>query len=124
MEKIYKYLLLLIGTISLALGLVGIALPLLPTTPFLLLTAACYYRGSDKMYNYLITHKIFGKFIDDYRNRGGIALHVKIYTLIALWASISYCIFFLNISTVANIALFLVATTVTYHISSKKTLRD
>lgn len=124
MEKVRKYLLLILGTISLTLGLVGIVLPLLPTTPFFLLAAACYYRGSDKMYNYLITHKIFGKYIDDYRNKGGIALHVKIYTLTALWMSISYCIFFLNISIVMNVSLFFVAIMVTYHIASKKTLRN
>lgn len=120
MEKLYKYLLLILGTISLVLGFIGIILPLLPTTPFLLLSTACYCRGSNKMYNYLITHKIFGKYINDYRNKGGIALYVKIYALIALWISISYCILFLNKSMVMNISLFFVAIMVTFHISSKK----
>ncbi|WP_303859813.1 YbaN family protein [Alkalibaculum bacchi] len=124
MNGVLRYLLLGIGTLSLGLGIVGMVLPLLPTTPFLLLSAACYYRGSNRAYNYLLHHKIFGKYIDDYRNKGGITLKVKVYALTLLWLSISCCLVFSPIPSYAKVLIFFIASAVTYHIASKKTLRE
>ena len=62
-----KKLLILLGSLSLFLGLLGIALPLLPTTPFLLLSATCYFHGSDKLYRWLMTHPTLGPYIHSFR---------------------------------------------------------
>lgn len=124
MTSVLRYFLVGIGTLSLGLGIVGMVLPVLPTTPFLLLSAACYFRGSDRAYVYLLNHKIFGKYIDDYRNKGGITLKVKIYALTVLWISISCCIIFSQIPSFAKVSIFFIASAVTYHIASKKTLRE
>lgn len=122
MNGILRYFLLGIGTLSLGLGIVGIVFPLLPTTPFLLLSAACYFRSSNRAYEYLLNHKVFGKYIDDYRNKGGIALKIKIYALTLLWLSISSCIIFSQMPSFAKVLIFLIASVVTYHIASRKTL--
>ena len=62
-----KTLYIVLGSISLALGILGIFLPLLPTTPFLLLTAALYFKGSPRLYNWLLNHRHFGPYIRNFR---------------------------------------------------------
>ena len=62
-----KILLIAIGSFFLILGFIGILIPGLPTTPFLLLSAACYFRSSDRLYSWLLNHKIFGKYIRNFR---------------------------------------------------------
>ena len=62
-----KTLCIILGSISLALGILGIFLPLLPTTPFLLLTAALYFKGSPRLYNWLLNHRHFGPYIRNFR---------------------------------------------------------
>ena len=66
------------GTFFVGLGIIGIFLPLLPTTPFLLLAAACYARSSKRFYNWLLNNKWFGNYIKNYRERKGIPLQIKI----------------------------------------------
>lgn len=124
MNGVLRYFLLGIGTLSLGLGIIGMVLPLLPTTPFILLSATCYFRASNRAYEYLLHHKAFGKYIDDYRNKGGITLKVKVYALTLLWLSISSCIIFSQIPSLAKVTIFFIASVVTYHIASKKTLRS
>ena len=67
-----------LGSISLALGVIGIFLPILPTTPFLLLTAWLYAKSSPTLYHWLLTNKYFGKYIRRYRQGLGIPLKTKI----------------------------------------------
>ena len=90
-----KTLYIVIGTISLALGILGIFLPLLPTTPFLLLTAALYFKGSFRLYNWLLNHRYFGPYIRNYRENKAIPLRAKIVSLVLMWGTMLYCIFFL-----------------------------
>ena len=71
-----------------ALGTVGILVPLLPTTPFLLLAAACYVRGSKTSYNWLINHRLFGAYIKNYREGGGISRKLKIALIALIWITI------------------------------------
>ena len=63
---------LLGGLLSLALGLLGVVLPLVPTVPFMLLAAFCFTRASDRLYNWLLSHPVFGPSIEDWRDRGAI----------------------------------------------------
>lgn len=73
-----KKLLFILGFVSLALGIVGIIVPLLPTTPFLLLSAYCFNHSSEKFHNYILNNKIFGQYIRDYNEKKGITLKNKI----------------------------------------------
>ena len=77
---------LLIGFTSLGLGLLGILLPLLPTTPFVLLAAFAFADSSEKMHQWLLDHNVFGPLIDDWRRYGSIRRSAKIATVISMLA--------------------------------------
>jgi len=82
-----------LGTIFLALGVVGVVVPGLPTTPFLLLSAACYVRSSERLYTWLLNHKVFGKIIRDFRETKSISLRSKVISITAMWGMILLSIF-------------------------------
>ena len=73
-NKFFRYLLIISGTIFLGFGIVGIFLPILPTTPFLLLSAACYARSSQRFYYWLMNNKWFGNYIKNYNEGRGVPL--------------------------------------------------
>lgn len=115
-HRITKILLIVAGTISLALGTIGIVLPILPTTPFLLLSAACYCRSSDRLYHWLLKNKLFGEYIKNYRAGKGIPLKTKIVALTVLWATIVYSAFFFIKILEIQLILLAVAVAVSVHI--------
>ncbi|MEL5893146.1 YbaN family protein [Bacteroides sp. GD17] len=119
-----KIICIIVGTVSLALGIIGIFVPLLPTTPFLLLTAALYFRGSPRLYQWLLNHKYFGTYIRNFRENKAIPLRAKVISLLLMWGTMLYCIFFLIPLTWIKVLLLLVAAGVTWHILSFKTLRN
>ncbi len=116
-----RYLFIVLGIISLGLGALGVVLPVLPTTPFLLLAAALFIRGSEKYYNWLMNHRLFGPFISDYINHKSVPLTSKVIALIMLWTTIlSTVIFFIN-ALWLRILLLGIATAVSVHILQLKT---
>ncbi len=118
-----KVLYIVLGSISLGLGILGIFLPLLPTTPFLLLTAALYFRGSPRLYDWLMNHKYFGPYIKNFREHKAIPLRAKILSVSLLWITISYSALVVISLLWVKILLFCIAIGVTYHILSFKTLK-
>ncbi|MDP6359718.1 MAG: YbaN family protein [Planctomycetota bacterium] len=66
-NSIYRWALIILGSVSVGFGFIGIFVPLLPTTPFLLLAAACYFKSSEKFYSWLINHKWLGPYLRNYR---------------------------------------------------------
>ena len=84
-----KYILIVLGSIFLGLGFIGVLVPGLPTTPFLLLAAGCYIKSSDRLYTWLLEHKLFGKYIRDFRETRSIPLRIKIVSLIMMWIMIA-----------------------------------
>ena len=110
-------------TISLGLGAAGVFLPILPTTPFLLLSAACYYKGSERMHRWLLNNKLFGSYIRNYNEGKGISQTGKIFTLFLLWITIGYSALFMVSSYVVQIVLFAVAIVVTVHVVTLPTFR-
>ncbi|WP_249871386.1 YbaN family protein [Oceanobacillus saliphilus] len=124
MKAIKKVFLIIIGSISLGFGVLGIFLPLLPTTPLLLLSAACYIRSSEKLYNWLITNKYFGSYILNYRQGKGIPLKAKIMGVTLLWFSMLYTIIFVIPLIIVKLLLFLIASYFTWFILKQKTLRN
>ena len=85
-----KLLLNTIGCLAVLLGILGIFLPLLPTTPFLLLASACFARGSTRMHAWLLGNKVFGKYLSDFEQGRGIPRRAKITILVLMWASLAY----------------------------------
>lgn len=119
-----KVLLIILGSISLALGVIGIFVPLLPTTPLLLLAAALYFRSSPKLYDWLLNHPRLGTYIRNFREHRAIPLRVKIVSVSLVWLTIGYCIIAVVEPLWLRITLALLATAITIHILSFKTLRN
>ena len=104
------------GTVFLGLGLIGIALPVMPTTPFLLLAAACYLNGSARMYEWMTRNKLFGRYLRDYMEGRGIPLKAKIASIGFLWLAISASILLVIDDLIIRAILLAVGVSVTIHI--------
>lgn len=116
MGRLLKPILVAAGTLCVALGVIGIFVPLLPTTPFLLLAAACYARSSRRLLHWLHTNRWFGAYLSNYRAGRGIRQREKIVALALLWGTVTVsAIFFLDLVW-TRIALVLIAVVVTVHI--------
>ena len=87
-RRVVQALLIAAGTLFVGLGVLGIVLPVLPTTPFLLLAAACCLRSSSRLYRWLHTNRWFGKCLRWYRDGEGIPLASKIVSITLLWLSL------------------------------------
>lgn len=121
MKSIKSGLLVICGTLSLLLGAVGIFFPVLPTTPFLLLSAACYARSSVRLHSWLLNTRIFGSYIRDYQEGRGVSLRHKIAALVLLWLSIGYAAGFAVSRTWLRLLLLGIAAGVTIHLCKLKT---
>ena len=119
---IKKYLLIAVGCLSLAFGVIGIFLPLLPTTPFLLLAAYCFTRSSNRLYNWLIQHKVFGKYIYNYLTYRAVEPKAKVLALVFLWGTTAFSLFLLP-NIYLRLLLIAVGTGVTFHILSLKVFK-
>jgi uncharacterized protein len=94
-QKVTRALWLIAGMICLFLGAIGIVLPILPTTPFFLASAACFCKSSSRMYNWLLSNKWFGEYIRNYREGRGLPMKTKVTALTVLWITIGFSTFFL-----------------------------
>ncbi len=121
--SLMKYILAFIGTVSLVLGVIGIFLPVLPTTPFLLLAAALYLRSSRRLYNWLLSHRHLGPYIKNFYEKRAIPLRVKIVSVSLLWITLLYCAFFVVSAWWMRILFIAIAAGVTVHILGYKTLQ-
>ncbi|MBL40659.1 MAG: hypothetical protein CL761_05015 [Chloroflexi bacterium] len=93
-NKLIRILWILLGSLFVGIGYLGIFVPGLPTTIFLILAAGCYIRSSEKLYNWLINNKIFGQYIKDYYEGRGMPLKSKILALSMIIIFCSFAIFF------------------------------
>ena len=119
-KKITKYILASIGLFSLGLGILGIFLPLLPTTPFLLLSAALFMKSSKRLYNWLMNHKYLGKHLKNYIEHKTISLRSKISSISLLWITILLTAIYVVENIIVKIVLLIIASAVTFHILSFK----
>lgn len=118
---VLKVILIILGFLCVALGIVGAFLPVLPTTPFLLLALYLFSKSSDKWHNWLLNHKIWGKYLQDFIATRAISKKVKIVSITTLWITILVsAIYFVEIVLV-KILLLLIAVAVSIHILSFKT---
>ena len=123
-SNLRKWVLIIIGSFFTGIGILGIFLPLLPTTPFLLLAAACYIRSSERFYNWLINNKWLGNYIKNYLEGKGVSLKAKVFSISFLWITIGYsAVFVVNIFSI-RVILILIAIGVTIHLLSIRTLKQ
>jgi len=120
-SKLIRIFLVTTGTVSVVLGIIGIFLPLLPTTPFLLLAAYCYAKSSERFYNWLITNRICGKYIRNYREGLGMKLQHKLFVIILLWLTIGYSAIAVITNKWIKLVLIIIAISVTIHLIKLKT---
>ena len=117
-------LLKIAGTLSLIIGGVGIVLPLLPTTPFLLLAAACYARSSESGYRWLLCNRWFGSYIRNWHEGRGIPMKAKVLSIAFLILTIGYSAAFVVPFFIGKVGLILIAICVVMHILSFPTLEQ
>ena len=121
--RLLKALLIVAGTISVALGVIGIFLPLMPTTVFLLLAAACYARSSERFYQRLINHRYLGSYIRNSREGRGMRRRDKAITLVLLWVGIGATMIFSVQAVWLRLLLAVIAVSVTVHVVRIPALR-
>lgn len=124
MNKLTKVILVVLGSIFVSLGILGIFLPLLPTTPFLLLGASCYIKGSERLYKWLLNNKLLGEYIRNYREKNGIPLKTKIFAIAMLWCTMLFTIVLVLSNIYFRLLLLVIAIGVTWHIATQKTLEQ
>lgn len=116
-----NYLLRALGVLSVALGALGILLPVLPTTPFLLLAAWAFLSSSDRLYNWLMNHRVFGLYIRSYIEFKGVSKAHKIFALASLWVTMTISIYLVD-KIAIRILLVIIAIGVSMHLLKLKTL--
>jgi uncharacterized membrane protein YbaN (DUF454 family) len=114
---IKRLLFVTLGTLFLVIGIVGIIVPILPTTPFLLLATSFYARGSEKFHHWILNNRILGTYIRHYVDGKGMPLKVKLFTLLLLWTAISITMALAVDELVLRIIFILVALGVSVHIA-------
>jgi uncharacterized membrane protein YbaN (DUF454 family) len=92
-----KAILVAAGSLCLALAVLGVFLPLLPTTPFLLLASACYVRSSERLHGWLMGNRLLGGYIRNFKERRGIPLRARVTTVLLLWLPLAYSIYRLDL---------------------------
>lgn len=118
-----RYLILCLGTLSLVLGVVGIFIPVLPTTPFLLLSAYLYAKSSKRLYHWLLGHKILGNYIYQYVTYRAVSRQVKIFSLITLWLSLFISFILVPLLSI-RILLVIIGLGVSIHIGTLKIITN
>jgi uncharacterized membrane protein YbaN (DUF454 family) len=121
-NRFVRYLLQGVGWLSVVLGVIGIFLPVLPTTPFLLLAAACFARSSPRFYHWLVDHPRLGPWIRGYLDGEGIPLKGKVYAIGLMWVSIGFSCWLVPMIWAQGLML-VSAVLVTVYILRQKTLR-
>ncbi len=87
--SVKKSLLVMAGIVSLALGILGAFLPLLPTVPLVLLSAFCFARSSERLHQWLLNHRVFGRIIQDFEAGRGVERRIKVRAIVLIWISMT-----------------------------------
>ena len=123
-NPVLRWLLIISGILSMIVAIIGIFLPLVPTTPLLLLAAACFAKSSDRFYKWLVNNRYLGSFIRNYRDRKGVHFKIKAGALTFMWAVMLYTALFVIKILIIKIILIIIAIAVTIHLFRIKTLYD
>lgn len=111
-----RYLFIIVGIISLLLGIVGVVTPVLPTTPFILLSGYCFARGSERFHDWILSHKYFGPMIRAFRDEKRIPLKAKIFATVMIVLTMSVTSIFFVKKTYAIVAMASVGVAVVTYI--------
>lgn len=116
MNALKKNLMIVLGSLAIVIGAIGVALPILPTTPFIIIAALCFSTSSPKMYSWLSNNRYFGEYISNHRDKTGVTKKTKAYSITFLWTLLIVSMFFMKDNTWMLILLIIVGLVVTVHI--------
>lgn len=119
-----KLLFNVLGTIFVGLGIAGIILPLVPATPFLLLASACYLRGSDRLHDWLMNHRLMGPYLRNFKEHRAMPMGAKIGTIAVLWTSVAFSAYAIERIHVQIILVLIAIGTTTYILRMRTLGRD
>ena len=111
-----RWILICCGWCSILAGVIGVFLPIVPTVPFLLLSAACFARSSVRFHTWLLDHKLLGTLVRDYQDGSGIPLRAKQMAIGMIWVSFSTSAFLFETDVWIRILLFAVAAGITLYL--------
>jgi uncharacterized membrane protein YbaN (DUF454 family) len=121
---IIRYAYLISGFLMVAIGIIGIFLPILPTTIFLILASACFVKSSPKVNDWLRNNKFLSPYLKNYQDKTGLSIQMKIFTISFLWLSISLSAFYLTNEFYIKVILFVIAVGVSIHLIMVKTKKN
>jgi len=121
MNLFVRWITIVAGLLSLGLGVIGIFVPVLPTTPFLLLSAGCFVRSSSRLHSWLMGHKILGPYIKQYIVYRAVTMKTKITAVSLIWCSILLSSWIVS-KWMVTIILLIIASSVTVYLFTLKTL--
>lgn len=121
--NIKRRLVLVLGFIALGFGTLGIVVPLLPTTPLVLLAAGCFSYSSDRFYEWIKKNRLFGPYIENYREKRGLTKAFKIRNILLLWVSLAVSMFLIR-TVFIYVLLSIVGVCVTTHLLMIKTRKE
>lgn len=119
-----KTLLMVIGTITLILGFIGVFLPVVPTTPFVLISLACFINTSEKMHRFVMTNKYLGPYAKAYASGEGIPQKAKLKAVFLIWLTIGFSVIFILDHLALRLMLLLIATIVSTYIFTRPTAEE
>lgn len=118
-----KWILTILGLLALGLGILGIFLPVLPTTPLLLLAAALFLRSNRGLYDWLLNHPRLGPYIRNFMEHKAIPLKIKVLSVTLVWITLLNCAIFVADHWAFRLFFIVLAAAITVHILSYKTLK-
>jgi uncharacterized membrane protein YbaN (DUF454 family) len=124
LSSLRKGIYIIVGTLALAKGIIGIFLPVVPTTPLVLLSAACYLRGSEKLHRWILSNPRFGEIIENYESGKGLKRSIKVKAIGLMWIMILISAFYFVDSVIARIAMILISSLVTIYLIRLPTIVD
>lgn len=120
-SKTARMFYLALGFLLVGIGVLGIFVPLLPTTIFLILASVCFMKSSPKAYEWLKNNKYLGSYVQNYKDKSGLSLATKISNIIILWISIGFSAFYFTEELYIRLILGAIAVGVTIHLIMIKT---
>ena len=124
LDKFKKLLLVTVGLICLGLGIVGYVLPGLPGTIFLIIAAALFVRSSDRLYNFVVNNRFFGRQVEAFLRTGAMPLKAKILSLVSMWTFSFISIFLTPYTWLFKIPILILAIVGTVYILSRPTRKN
>lgn len=123
-NPLVRWIFLISGFVLVAVGIIGMFLPLLPTTIFFILAAWCFARSSERFHFWLHNNRFFGKYLKNYRVKGGMTVRSKVITIIILLAGILFSIFYATDNIIVRILLAAILIGVSWHLIVLKTITE